>query len=87
MDVQIIREEKNEMEFEVDSVTIAELLRQYLNQDSSVELAVWRREHPTKNPQFLLKTKGKTPKKAINDTISKIVKELDNIEANFKKLK
>ncbi|MDP6426336.1 MAG: hypothetical protein QF443_05045, partial [Dehalococcoidia bacterium] len=48
-------------------ITIIELLRVYLNKDSSVNFAAWKREHPTKNPILLVKTSGKTAKKAINE--------------------
>jgi DNA-directed RNA polymerase subunit L len=87
MDVNILRAEKDEIEVELGNITIAEILRVYLNKDDSVHFAAWRREHPTKKPVLLVKTKGKTAKKAINDAVKEIEKELDNLEDNFKKLK
>ena len=68
-------------------MTIAEILKVYLNKDSSVTFAAWKREHPTKKPILLVKTKGKNPKKAINDAVNLITKDLDNFENDFKKLK
>lgn len=85
--MNILKESKEEIEVEVGSLTIVEILRVYLNKDSSVTFAAWKREHPTKKPILAVKTKGKTPKKAINDAISAITKDLENIEADFKKLK
>lgn len=87
MELKILNSSKDEMEVELDSLTIAELLRVYLNKDSSVTFAAWKREHPTKNPIMLIKTKGKTAKKAFNDAVSEIEKDLDKFEADFKKMK
>ena len=85
--MNILRNEKEELELETDSLTIAEILRVYLNKDSDVTFAAWKREHPTKKTILLVKTKGKTAKKAIDDAVSAITKDLDKVEADFKKLK
>lgn len=87
MEVKIIKNEKDEIEVEFDSVTITEILKVYLNKDSNVEFAVWKREHPTENPILSVKTKGKTAKKAINDAVSAITKDIDKTVSDFKKLK
>lgn len=85
--MNILKDSKEEIEVELGSLTLVEILRAYLNKDSSVTFAAWKREHPTKKPILAVKTKGKTPKKAINDAITAITKDLENIEADFKKLK
>ena len=87
MELNILKSSKEEIEFEIDSLTIAEVLRVYLNKDSSVTFVAWKREHPTEKPIFLVKTKGKTAKKAIADAVVLINKNLDNVLADFKKLK
>lgn len=87
MEIKILKQEKEEIEAEVSSLTIVEILRVYLNKDSSVLIAVWKREHPTKNPVLLVKTKGKTAKKAIDDAVKAIEKDLEKFETDFKKLK
>jgi DNA-directed RNA polymerase subunit L len=87
MDIDIIKSEKDEMELELGNITIAELLRVYLNKDSSVTFVAWRRDHPTKLPRLLVKTKGKTAKKAVVDAIKEVEKELDKLDSDFKKLK
>lgn len=87
MDVKILKEEKNEIELELGNLTIAEILRVYLNNDSSVKFAAWKREHPTENPTLRVQTDGKTAKKAINDAITSLTKDLDKFEENFSKLK
>jgi DNA-directed RNA polymerase subunit L len=87
MEVTVLKSSKDELEAELENVTLAEILRVYLNKDSSVSFAAWRRKHPTEKPVLTLKTKGKTAKKAVADAVALIVKELDKVEADFKKMK
>jgi len=87
MEIKILKSSKEEIKIEIDNLTIAELLRVYLNKDSNVEFAAWKREHYTKNPVLKIKTKGKTAKKAVNDAIVQVSKELDKIGSDFKKMK
>ncbi len=87
MEMNILKQEKNDIEVEVDNVTIVEVLRNYLHRDSSVEFAAWRREHPTKNPVLKIMTKGKDAKKALKDAVALVVKELDSLNSDFSKLK
>lgn len=87
MEVNILESSKDEIKLEVGSLTIAELLRVYLNKDSSVSFAAWKRNHPTEKPILLVRTKGKTAKKAIDDAVSSIEKDLDKFLSEFKKLK
>jgi len=87
MEIKVLQSSKDELELETDSLTIAEILRAYLSKDSAVEFVAWKREHPIQKPILKLKTKNKTPKKAVNDAVSLIVKELDTLEKEFSKLK
>lgn len=87
MEINVLRDEKNEIELEIENLTIAELLRVYLNKDSSVNFAAWKRGHPTEKARLLVKTKSKTAKKAINDAVSEIEKDLDSVLKDFKKMK
>lgn len=87
MEITILKSGKDEIEAELDNLTIAEILRVYLNQDSAVTFTAWKREHPTKKPIFVVRTKGKTAKKAIGDAVSAIEKDLDKLETDFKKMK
>ena len=84
MEINVLKSSKDEIELEIESLTIAEILRVYLNKDASVSFTAWRREHPTKNPVLLVKTKGKTTKKAIDDAVEKIGKDLDKLVSEFK---
>lgn len=87
MEVKIIKDEKNAIEVELENITLAEILRVYLNKDSGVSFAAWKRKHPTEKPVLSVKTEGKTAKKAINDAVSAITKDLDKIEKDFVKMK
>ena len=87
MEINVLKSSKDELELEFENSTIAEILRVYLNKDSSVEFAAWKREHPTEKPVLAVKTKGKTPKKAVADAVNLITKDLDKVESDFKKMK
>ena len=49
MEITVLRDEKQILEVEIDNLTVAEVLRMYLN-DEGAKLAVWKRDHPSKNP-------------------------------------
>ena len=85
MELEILKQDKEAIEVQLDNLTLVEILRVYLNKDSDVKFAAWKREHPTKKP--ILSVKAKNPKKAIKDAVSAIVKDLDKIEKDFSKLK
>ena len=87
MEINVLKNSKNEIEVELGNLTLAEILRVYLNKDSAVTFAAWKREHPTEKPKLLVKTKTKTAKKAINDAANSITKDLDKVLDDFKKLK
>ncbi len=67
MEVEVLESSKNEIKAKVENITLAEILRVYLNKDSGVSFVAWKRDHPTEKPVLLVKTKGKTAKKAIDD--------------------
>ncbi len=85
--MKILKSSKDEMEIEFESLTLAEIIRVYLNKDSAVSFSAWTRAHSSHNPRLLVQTKGKTAKKAVNEAISTITKDLDKAMAEFKKLK
>jgi DNA-directed RNA polymerase subunit L len=68
------------------NITIAELLRVYLNLDDKVTFAAWRRLHPTENPVVKVETSGKDVKKAVEDAVMSVVKEFEKIEKDFYKI-
>lgn len=85
--MNILRSSKDEIEIQVENLTIAELLRVYFNKDPSVTFAAWKREHPSEKTILNVKVKGKTIKKAFNDAIVAITRDLDKIEKDFLAMK
>lgn len=84
MEIEIIKEENNEIELKINNPTIAEIMRVYLN-DQDIEFAAWKREHPTKPLIFRIQSSGKNVKKTINDAVSAIKKDIEKISALIKK--
>ena len=87
MELRFLKNSKEEIEVELENLTLVELLRVYLNKDSSVSLAAWRRDHPSEKPILKIVTKGKTAKKALSDALNSATKDLDSLEEDFKKMK
>jgi len=84
MEVKILKDEKNELDIEISSLTIAEVLRVYLNKEGA-KLAAWKRDHPTKNP--ILHIEADNPKKLLKKAIATLEKKIDKTVDEFKKLK
>lgn len=74
MNIEIIKQEKELLELKIDNITIAEILRVYLN-EQGIKFAAWRREHPTKPIIFRIEAAGSTVKKAVSDAVSAINKD------------
>ena len=87
MELKVLTNSKEEIEVELENLTLVELLRVYLNKDSSVTFAAWKRDHPSEKPVLKVITKGKTAKKAISDAVNAVSKDLDALEDDFKKMK
>ena len=87
MEINVIKDQKNELEVQMDNQTLAEMVRVYLNEDSSVKLGVWKREHYSKPIVLKIVTEGKSAKKALQDSIGKIQKDLKKYGDEFKKSK
>ena len=58
MEITIIKDEKNDLEVQINNQTIAELVRVYLNQDDSVKLGAWKKEHYSKPIVLKVETEG-----------------------------
>lgn len=87
MEITVLKDDKNELEVQMDNQTIAELVRVYLNEDSNVKLGVWKREHYSKPLILKIVTEGKTAKKALQDAIDSAKKDLKKYSDEFKKSK
>jgi len=84
MEVKILKDEKTELDIEVSSLTIAEVLRVYLNKQG-VKLVAWKKPHQAANP--VLHIEADNPKKMLKSAIAALEKEIDKTVEEFKKLK
>jgi len=87
MITKVLKNEKNHLEVELNNLTMAEVTRTALWDDSAVTMAAWRREHPTKNPVLVVKTSGKTAKKALTDALDRLSKLNTKVLGDVKKIK
>ena len=87
MEITIIKDDKNDLEVQIDNQTIAELVRVYLNKDSAVKVGAWKKEHYSKPLVLKVQTEGKLAKKALQDAIAKAQKDLKKYSDEFKKAK
>jgi len=83
MEIEVIRKEKNEIELKIDNITVAEILRTYLNKQG-VDFAAWRREHPSKPIVMLIKS-SKNVNKEVSEAIEAIKEDLSKIVSLVKK--
>ena len=83
MNIEIVKNDKNDMELLVDNLTIAEVLRDYLNREG-IEFAAWRREHPSKPVLFKIKNAGGVSKVVVA-AIASIKKDAEKIVSSAKK--
>ena len=74
MEIKILNDEKNKLDIELSSLTIAEILRVYLNKEGA-KVAAWKRDHPTKNP--VLHIEADNAKSLLKKAIKVIEKEVD----------
>ncbi|MEI6731793.1 MAG: RpoL/Rpb11 RNA polymerase subunit family protein [archaeon] len=84
MNIEIVKQEKQEVELKIDNPTVAEILRVYLN-EQGIKFAAWRREHPSKPVIFKIQTSEGTVKKAVADAVVAIKKDCDKLVAGLKK--
>ena len=85
MIVKVLKNEKDNLEVEIANVTVAELVRSELWNDSSVTAAAWKRDHPTKNPILIVKTDGKSAKKVLTESLERLSKLNEKVVAETKK--
>lgn len=84
MEIEVLKQEKNEVELKLDNGTVAEILRVYLNKQGC-DFVAWRKDHPTKPIVMRIASEGKTVKKEVSDAVAAIKKDLDKITGLVKK--
>ena len=82
MNLEIIKAEKTDLELKIDNLTVAEVLRVYLN-EQEIEFAAWRKEHPFK--PLVFKIQSPNVKKSVGEAVASIKKDLDKLSALAKK--
>ncbi len=91
MEIKMLKKEKKEIEFELGAdqdTTLAEILVFKLNQNSDVEFAAYKIDHPLLNgPKIILKTKKGDPVKVIEKAIDELKKEIADFRAQISKMK
>ncbi|MBN2067452.1 MAG: DNA-directed RNA polymerase subunit L [Candidatus Diapherotrites archaeon] len=90
MDIEVLTSKKDELEFVLkgERHTFPNLLREALLEESGVEFAAYRLEHPFDSEcRFVVRTKGKTPKKALSDALKKVDSNLSEFKKAFKAAK
>ena len=87
MEVKVIDKKQNELKLEIDDLTICEVLRKELWEDKRTIQASYSRKHPTENPVLHLQTDGKSAKKILQDSISRLSKKNEEILKAFKSAK
>ncbi len=88
MDVEVLEkvEKRRTMRITGSDHTVMNLLCSELHNDENVVFAAYREEHPlTKTITFFIETSEKTPERAISEAVSRIQKQIDEVEEKFKK--
>jgi DNA-directed RNA polymerase II subunit RPB11 len=87
MEIEAKTSKKNEFEFVLkgERHTFTSLLRDALLEDDTVTFAAYKLNHPfAKESVFIVKTDGKTAKKAVSDALQRIDKQLEEFRKAFK---
>ncbi len=84
MNIEILKSDKHEVELSIDNITIAEVLRVYLN-NNGIDFAAWKREHPSKPVIFRIKSSEGTVKKAVADAVAILKKDSAKFASLLKK--
>ncbi len=88
MELEITKNTQNRVEFVLkgERHTLPNLLASRLQKDSSVLFAACKLNHPLDNDSvFIVETKGKTAKKALQDACNEIDSELEDFRKAMKK--
>lgn len=84
MEIKVLNQDKNSIELQIDSLTVVELLRAYLNKEGA-DFAAWKRNHPTEDP--ILRVEGDNAKKLVLKAVEAVQKDLDKFLEEYKKAK
>jgi len=88
MELNALKKEDNFLEIELkgESIGFANLIKEELWNDNSVDEAAYIKEHPyMSEPKIYLKTKRKDPKIVLENAIKRIEVQLKDLEKEFKR--
>ncbi len=88
MKLEVLSSEKDFAEFRIEGEkhSLPNLLKQKLLQDKKVEFVSYILEHPLDSgAKFVLRTSGKTPKKALEDAAKDIESDIEDFEKQVRK--
>jgi DNA-directed RNA polymerase subunit L len=90
MEVNILKKEKNEIEFEMagEDSTLPALLVHKLNEYPGVDFAAYKEEHPLiKRPKLTVRVKRGDPAKTIEKALKELSAEVADFRTQISKLK
>ena len=88
MQIEVLKNEKDFCEFVIkgERHTFPNLLRSKLLKDPAVTFVAYNLEHPQDaDSKFVVRTKGKAPKKVLSDACATIEAELEDFNKSVKK--
>lgn len=88
MELNILEDKKKRLVFELkgEGHTLCNSLREELWNDKTITVSAYNINHPLVGiPKFIIETKGKAPKKALKDAISRLKKDNSDLRKQVKK--
>ena len=82
MQINVLKLDKDEGDLQIDNITVAEVLRVYLNKQD-VDFAAWRKEHPSK--PIVMKIKSSNVSRSVVDAVNAIKKDCTALVSEIKK--
>jgi len=86
MEIKILNESKNKIEFEIigEDHTFCNAIRDELWNEEDVEISAYNIKHPLiSNPIMLVETSKGDPKKALQNTVSSLKKKIEKLKNSF----
>ncbi len=86
MEIKILKEDKNRIEFEVigEDHTLCNSIRNELWNNENIEISAYNIKHPLiSNPVMLVETSKGDPRKALQESVERLKKQVKEIKSNF----
>ncbi len=89
MEIKVLKEEKNRIEFEVigEDHTLCNSIRNELWAQANITISAYNIKHPlVSNPVMLVETSKGDPKTAVSNAVSSLKKQIKELKDIFTKL-